>query len=53
MPRKSPYVIMLSPEERLALEEKARQYLQKAGFHSIKTNRLPHDIQNNWYVIRK
>ncbi len=34
-------------------EEKARQYLQKAGFHSIKTNRLPHDIQNNWYVIRK
>jgi 2-polyprenyl-3-methyl-5-hydroxy-6-metoxy-1,4-benzoquinol methylase len=34
-------------------EEKTRQYLQKAGFSSIETNRLSHDIQNNWYVIRK
>ena len=34
-------------------EEKARQYLQEAGFRAIKTNRLPHDIQNNWYVIGK
>ena len=25
-------------------EEKARQYLNKAGFGTIKTNRLPHDI---------
>jgi ubiquinone/menaquinone biosynthesis C-methylase UbiE len=34
-------------------EEKAREYLQKAGFGSIETNTLSHDIQNNWYVIHK
>ena len=34
-------------------EEKAREYLGKAGFKSIETNQLAHDIQNNWYVIRK
>jgi len=34
-------------------EEKAREYLEKAGFKSIETNQLPHDIQNNWYVVRK
>jgi 2-polyprenyl-3-methyl-5-hydroxy-6-metoxy-1,4-benzoquinol methylase len=34
-------------------EEKAREYLQKAGFRHIQTNQLPHDIQNNWYVVRK
>ena len=34
-------------------EEKARQYLQTAGFRSIETNQVPHDIQNNWYVIKK
>jgi len=34
-------------------EEKAREYLEKAGFTSIETNQLAHDIQNNWYVIRK
>ncbi|MGQ0604898.1 MAG: class I SAM-dependent methyltransferase [Anaerolineales bacterium] len=34
-------------------EEKTREYLQKAGFRSIETNQLAHDIQNNWYVIRK
>jgi ubiquinone/menaquinone biosynthesis C-methylase UbiE len=34
-------------------EEKAREYLKKAGFRSIETNQLAHDIQNNWYVIRK
>jgi 2-polyprenyl-3-methyl-5-hydroxy-6-metoxy-1,4-benzoquinol methylase len=34
-------------------EEKTREYLQKAGFGSIETHRLPHDIQNNWYVVRK
>ena len=34
-------------------EEKAREYLKKAGFKSIETNRLAHDIQNNWYVITK
>lgn len=34
-------------------EEKAREYLNKAGFKSIETNQLSHDIQNNWYVIKK
>jgi hypothetical protein len=34
-------------------EEKAREYLSKAGFSSIETNQLAHDIQNNWYVVRK
>ena len=34
-------------------EEKAREYLRKAGFQSIQTNQLAHDIQNNWYVVRK
>jgi hypothetical protein len=34
-------------------EEKAREYLAKAGFRSVETNRLDHDFQNNWYVIRK
>ena len=30
-----------------------REYLGKAGFNTIETNQLAHDIQNNWYVIRK
>ena len=34
-------------------EEKTREYLQRAGFRSIETHRLAHDVQNNWYVIRK
>jgi ubiquinone/menaquinone biosynthesis C-methylase UbiE len=34
-------------------EEKTREYLQKAGFRSISTHRLAHDIQNNWYVVTK
>jgi 2-polyprenyl-3-methyl-5-hydroxy-6-metoxy-1,4-benzoquinol methylase len=34
-------------------EEKTREYLQRAGFHSVETHRLDHDIQNNWYVARK
>lgn len=34
-------------------EEKTREYLQKAGFRSIETNRLEHDFVNNWYVVRK
>jgi ubiquinone/menaquinone biosynthesis C-methylase UbiE len=34
-------------------EEKTREYLSNAGFRSIKTNKLSHDIQNNWYVITK
>lgn len=34
-------------------EEKTREYLHKAGFRSIETHQLAHDIQNNWYVVRK
>jgi 2-polyprenyl-3-methyl-5-hydroxy-6-metoxy-1,4-benzoquinol methylase len=34
-------------------EEKTRDYLQRAGFQSIETHELAHDIQNNWYVVRK
>lgn len=34
-------------------EEKTRDYLQQAGFGSIETNKLDHDIQNNWYVVKK
>jgi ubiquinone/menaquinone biosynthesis C-methylase UbiE len=34
-------------------EQKTRAYLREAGFRSITTNRLEHDIQNNWYVVTK
>ena len=34
-------------------EEKTREYLQRAGFRSIVTNKLAHDIQNNWYLVTK
>jgi 2-polyprenyl-3-methyl-5-hydroxy-6-metoxy-1,4-benzoquinol methylase len=34
-------------------EEKTREYLQRAGFRAIETHQLAHDIQNNWYVVRK
>jgi ubiquinone/menaquinone biosynthesis C-methylase UbiE len=34
-------------------EEKTRDYLAQAGFRSVSTNQLAHDIQNNWYVVRK
>jgi 2-polyprenyl-3-methyl-5-hydroxy-6-metoxy-1,4-benzoquinol methylase len=34
-------------------EEKTREYLQRAGFRSIETHQLAHDLQNNWYVVRK
>lgn len=34
-------------------EEKTREYLEKAGFRSVETNTFAHDIQNNWYVVRK
>jgi len=32
-------------------EEKTRDYLTRAGFTSVVTHRLSHDIQNNWYVV--
>jgi ubiquinone/menaquinone biosynthesis C-methylase UbiE len=34
-------------------EAKTREYLNRAGFRSIETNQLEHDINNNWYVIQK
>lgn len=34
-------------------EEKTREYLGKAGFGAIETKKLAHDVQNNWYVVRK
>jgi 2-polyprenyl-3-methyl-5-hydroxy-6-metoxy-1,4-benzoquinol methylase len=34
-------------------EEKTREYLERAGFSSITTNKLAHDIQNNWYVVKR
>lgn len=34
-------------------EAKTREYLSKAGFSSIQTHKLPHDIQNNWYVVKR
>jgi 2-polyprenyl-3-methyl-5-hydroxy-6-metoxy-1,4-benzoquinol methylase len=34
-------------------EEKTREYLQRAGFTSIEKHELAHDVQNNWYVMRK
>jgi hypothetical protein len=34
-------------------EEKTREYLARAGFQSVEKHELAHDIQNNWYVVRK
>ena len=34
-------------------EEKTREYLNRAGFRSIEKHELAHDIQNNWYIVRK
>jgi ubiquinone/menaquinone biosynthesis C-methylase UbiE len=34
-------------------EEKTREYLERAGFRSVETHQLAHDILNNWYVARK
>jgi len=34
-------------------EEKAREYLQRAGFRTVEVKTLAHDVQNNWYVARK
>ena len=34
-------------------EERTRDYLRKAGFRDILTHRLAHDIQNNWYAVKK
>lgn len=34
-------------------EEQTMEYLRRAGFRSISVNKLEHDVQNNWYVVRK
>lgn len=34
-------------------EEKIRQYLANAGFGAVVKYELPHDIQNDWFVVRK
>jgi 2-polyprenyl-3-methyl-5-hydroxy-6-metoxy-1,4-benzoquinol methylase len=34
-------------------EQKTREYLERAGFRSVEKHELKHDIQNNWYVVRK
>jgi 2-polyprenyl-3-methyl-5-hydroxy-6-metoxy-1,4-benzoquinol methylase len=34
-------------------EEKTREYLERAGFRFVEKHELAHDIQNNWYVVRK
>ena len=34
-------------------EARTREYLSRAGFRSVATHRLAHDIQNNWYVVTK
>ena len=34
-------------------EEKATQMLAEAGFGSVKTRRLDHDIANTYYIVRK
>jgi ubiquinone/menaquinone biosynthesis C-methylase UbiE len=34
-------------------EEKAREYLARAGFGAVEKHQLAHDIQNDWYVLRK
>ena len=33
-------------------EERTREYLARAGFGTVETHTLAHDIQNNWYVVR-
>lgn len=34
-------------------EKMTRDYLANAGFSSVETHKIEHDIQNNWYVVRK
>ncbi len=34
-------------------EEKTRDYLRRAGFSRVETHKLSHDVQNNFYVVRK
>ena len=34
-------------------EPRAREYLERAGFHDIRVHQLAHDPQNNWYVATR
>jgi SAM-dependent methyltransferase len=34
-------------------ERTTREYLARAGFGTVETKHLPHDLQNNWYVVRR
>lgn len=34
-------------------EEMTVDYLRKAGFSSVDKHELSHDIQNNWYIVKK
>ncbi|WP_019611953.1 class I SAM-dependent methyltransferase [Thioalkalivibrio sp. AKL7] len=34
-------------------EPRARDYLERAGFHDIRVHQLVHDPQNNWYVATR
>ena len=34
-------------------EALTKEYLREAGFTNIQTNKLTHDIANNWYVVTK
>jgi Zn-dependent membrane protease YugP len=34
-------------------EELARELLADAGFRDVGVHRLPHDIQNSYYVCKK
>ncbi len=34
-------------------QEMTIEYLHNAGFTTVEVNELAHDIQNNWYVVRK
>jgi hypothetical protein len=33
-------------------EATTRDYLARAGFGSVETKRLEHDLNNHWYVVR-
>ena len=34
-------------------EEKTREYLARAGFTAVDKHEPAHDVQNNWYVVRR
>jgi hypothetical protein len=45
--------VMAEDSGQSVLSSLESEYLQRAGFRSITTHRLSHDIQNNWYVVMK